>query len=47
MLDHNRYNPTVYYQATYAAEESAPFINKEGTAEEKVSSGLNILTTVT
>ena len=34
-------------KTTYSAEESASFINKEGTVEEKVSSGLNILTTVT
>ena len=34
-------------KATYSAEESASFINIEGTVEEKVSSGLNILMTVT
>ena len=33
-------------KATYSAEESPSFINKEGAVEEKVSSGLNILTTV-
>ena len=33
-------------KATYSVEESASFIDKEGTVEEKVSSGLNILTTV-
>ena len=31
----------------YSAKESASFINKEGTVEEEVSSGLNILTTGT
>ena len=39
--------PEVYFKAMYSAEESASFIKKEGTVEEKVSSGLNILTTVT
>ena len=33
-------------KAAYSAEESAPFINKEGTVEGKMSRGLNILATV-
>ena len=47
MLDHDRYNPAVYYQGYVSAEESASFINKEEKVEQKVISGLNILTTVT
>ena len=39
--------PEAYFKAMYSAEESASFIKKEGAVEEKVSSGLNILTTVT
>ena len=34
-------------KATYSAEQSASFIKKEETVEEKVSSGLNILTAIT
>ena len=44
LLDHNRYNPIVYYQGyMYSAEESESFINKEGTVEKKMSSRLNTL----
>ena len=39
--------PEVYFKAMYNAEESGSFIKKEGAVEEKVSSGLNILTTIT
>ena len=34
-------------KAMYSAKDSVSFIKKKGTVEEKVSSGLNILTTVT
>ena len=45
--DHNSKIQQCTVKSTYSAEENVSFVKKEGTVEEQVSSGLNILTTVT